>query len=682
VTRHPVLSIRAVLITLGALSILIAAGLAGIGLLGTKRQLDARTHIVMLEQALQNHNAADAFMDDVRADVLRALLRSFGTNKEDAAFIRAELRHHVETVRSAITENLGLSLTPDLHGSYAEISGLVAVFVDAGQAAVELALTDPIAGSANYEHFRHDFTNLETRMDDTRDVLHAKVQQVRADATRTATLANWMIAAAFLTGAALLALITAVAVRVGQRITADLASSREEAHRLALHDALTGLPNRVLLAGRLEQDLAHAQRDGTMLAMLCMDLDRFKQVNDTLGHPVGDALLRAVANRLRDCLRECDTVARLGGDEFAIVQAPLRRVEDAVTLAQRLIEALSEPYELAGHQVVIGASVGIALAPADAAGAGELLKMADLALYRAKTNGRGTFRLFEPGMDTEMQARRVLELDLRRAIAGGEFELHYQPLVNLSSGRVAALEALARWRHPRRGLLLPGEFIPLAEKTGLIVPLGAWALRQACADAARWPADTCVSVNVSAVQIKGPGLVEAVLGALAASTLRPERLELEITEAALLTDTDAALATLRELRALGVRIAMDDFGTGYSSLSYLRKFPFDKIKIDRSFVRDIETCADSTAIVRAVTGLGANLGIATVAEGVETLAQLDRLRAEGCDQVQGYYFSRPVPAADVAAIIGDPRITAALIPERGLAWSTDAARGAGAALSL
>jgi len=652
VTQRLVLSIRTVMVALGALSVGIATGLAGFGLLGTQQQLDARARVVVLEQALHNDNSADAFMDDVRADVLRALLSSVGTYKEDDAVIRAELRHHVETVSAAVAENLTLSLTPELTASYAKIAEFVAVFIETGQAAVGLALTDPVAGSERLEHFRHDFSALETLMDDVRDVLHTKVQREREDAALTATLSKRMIVMSYVAGVALLALITTVAVRLGQGITDDLASSREEAHRLALHDMLTGLPNRAFLTGRLEQDLAQARRQGTMLAMLCLDLDRFKQVNDTLGHPMGDALLRAVADRLRVCLRKCDTVARLGGDEFAIIRAPLGRAEEAATLAQRIVAALSEPYDLDGHQVVAGATVGVALAPVDASDAGRLLKMADLALYRAKADGRNTFRMFEPGMDTKMQARCTLELHLRRALAMQELDLHYQPLVDLSSGQVDALEALVRWRHPDQGLIGPNEFIPLAEETGLIGQIGAWVLQRACADAARWPVHIRVAVKVSAAQFKGSGLVAAVTDALAAAELLPERLELEITETALLSDGDATLAVLRELRAKGVRIAMDDFGTGYSSLGYLRSFPFDKIKIDRSFIRDIETNADCKAIVRAVTGLGSNLGIAITAEGVETTGQLNQLRAEGCDQVQGFLFSRPVPIRDVAALLG------------------------------
>ena len=650
--RQAVFSIRSVLIMLGALSILIAAGLAGFGLLGIQRQLDARKRVVVLEQALWNHTNADTFMDDVRTDVLRALQNAVGTNKEGGEAIRAELEHHLDVLRTSIAENLTLPLSPELHDSYAALASLVTTFVPAGQGAVELALTDPVAGSANFERFRRSFSALEELMDSVRDVLHAEVEHVRDGAVPTGRHAKQMIAASSLIGIMLLVLITAAAVRIAHGITTDLASSREEAHHLALHDPLTGLPNRALLAERMDHALSRIRRHRTMLAVLCLDLDRFKQVNDTFGHPVGDALLRAVAGRLGGCVRSCDTVARLGGDEFAIIQAPLVQVEDAGALAQRIVGTLSEPYDLNGHNVVIGASVGIALAPVDTTDLNDLLKMADIALYRAKADGRGLFRMFEPGMDTKMQARRVLEFELRRAVKAQEFELDYQPLVDLSSGHVVALEALVRWRHPERGLVRPDDFIPFAEEIGLIGAIGEWVLHQACAAAAGWPADVKIAVNVSAAQFKSPGLVATVLDALAASALSPERLELEITETAFLADADATLATLHKLRAEGVRIAMDDFGTGYSSLGYLRSFPFDKIKIDRCFIRDVETSMDCKAIVRAVTGLGSNLGIITTAEGVETTAQLDQLRAEGCDEVQGFLFSRPVPARDVAALLG------------------------------
>jgi diguanylate cyclase (GGDEF)-like protein len=640
-----------VLISLGALSIATVAGLAFFGLFGIERQLEARRNVVCLEQILINHNNADNFMDDVRTDVLRALKTADGTNREGADKILAEVKHHIEIVTTGISENLAAAPTPDLRENYSRIAGLAEAFAPSGQHAVELALEDPMAGSANYERFRQTFTALETAMDNQRDVLEEKLRGVRNDAAVTAVHVEDTIIIYSLIGVFVLALMTAVSVRIAQRITAELASSKEEASRLALHDTLTGLPNRAFLSTHLLKALAQADDQGGMVAVLCLDLDRFKQVNDTLGHPIGDVLLRTVADRLRKCLRPSDIVVRLGGDEFAIVQSPLGRVEESGVLAQRVVDTLSTPYTLLGHQVTIGASVGIALAPIDTRQAGELLKMADIALYRAKADGRGLFRVFERGMDTKLQARRALELDLRAAIELRQFELHYQPLVDVVSGEITCLEALVRWRHPERGMVGPDEFIPLTEETGLIVSLGAWVLRQACADAVSWPRDVKVAVNVSAAQFKGAGLVAAVLDALDTSGLHPGRLELEITETALLSDASGTVAILHELRTNGVRIAMDDFGTGYSSLGYLRSFPFDKIKIDRCFIKDIETSADCKAIVRAVTGLGVNLGISTTAEGVETAAQLEHVRAEGCDQVQGFLFSRPVPARDVMALL-------------------------------
>ncbi len=419
---------------------------------------------------------------------------------------------------------------------------------------------------------------------------------------------------------------------------------------LARHDGLTRLPNRVLFHERVEQALAQVAR-GTRAAVLCLDLDRFKAVNDTLGHPIGDTLLQAVADRLQACVREVDTVARLGGDEFAVVQVGLECPEDAELLARRIVGVISQPYDLAGHHVVIGTSIGVALAPDDGTHPDALLKNADMALYRAKLEGRGTYRFFEPEMDERLQTRRALELDLRSALAACEFEMFYQPLVSLASNQICGFEALMRWRHPTHGLVSPAEFIPVAEEIGLIVPMGQWALNQACTEAAGWPEGIKVAVNLSPVQFKSGNLVHAVIDALHRSGLPARRLELEITESVLLQNNKTTLATLHDLRDLGVHIAMDDFGTGYSSLSYLRSFPFDKIKIDQSFVRDLCGKPDSIAIVRAVAGLGASLGMTTTAEGVETHAQLAQLRVECCTEVQGYLLSRACPASDVAGLL-------------------------------
>jgi len=406
-----------------------------------------------------------------------------------------------------------------------------------------------------------------------------------------------------------------------------------------------------------------AHRRGHLLALLCLDLDQFKAVNDTLGHPVGDELLQAVAQRLRDGLRDTDTLVRLGGDEFAIVQTALDSPHDAAALATRLIEAIEIPFEIAGHQIVIGASVGIAFAPADGLDADALLKNADLALYRAKVDGRGIYRLFHKAMDAEMQARRMLELDLRQALRCGQFELYYQPLIDLRAGGVGGFEALLRWHHPEHGMVSPGTFIPLAEEIGAIVPIGAWVLRAACQAASAWSGELRVSVNLSPVQFKSRDLVATIASALRDSGLAPGRLELEITESVMLQDTEATLATLQEMRELGVRIAMDDFGTGYSSLSYLRQFPFDRIKIDQSFVREIDRKRDCGAIIRAVIRLSHELGMATTAEGVETREQLAALVHAGCSDIQGYLFSRPVPVVEIPAVLRSMPTAASLLRE-------------------
>jgi diguanylate cyclase (GGDEF)-like protein len=435
-------------------------------------------------------------------------------------------------------------------------------------------------------------------------------------------------------------------VATHEDITEQRRSEAQIAH-MAHHEALTGLPNRVRFREEMDRALTGV-RKGEKLAVLCLDLDHFKAVNDTLGHPIGDTLLKAVAGRLSECLRDTDTIARLGGDEFAIIQVDVDQPNQSIAAAERIIERLTEPFDLDGHHVVIGTSVGIAVAPSDGRDPDQLLKSADMALYRAKMDGRGTFRFFESEMDAKMQARRELELDLRRALANGEFELFYQPLVNVQANRVTGFEALLRWNHPTRGRVPPADFIPLAEEIGQITKIGAWVLKQACTDAVPWPPEVKVAVNLSPVQFRSRTLVLDVIAALGASGLPGNRLELEVTETIMLQDTDATLTILHQLRELGVSISMDDFGTGYSSLSYLRKFPFDKIKIDQSFVRDLD---NSLPIIRAVTGLSAGLGMSTTAEGVETEAQLHKLRLEGCTEVQGYLFSQPRPASEVAGLL-------------------------------
>ena len=415
---------------------------------------------------------------------------------------------------------------------------------------------------------------------------------------------------------------------------------------MAHHDALTGLPNRTAFKNHMKQALSRVKR-GQQLAVHCLDLDRFKFVNDMLGHAVGDALLQDVSRRLANCLRDVDSVARLGGDEFVVLQENVCGPEDAATLAERIINAISQSFNLDGNQINIGVSIGTALAPHNGLDTDQLMRSADMALYRAKEAGRGVHRFFEPEMDREMQARRSLESDLREAVALQQFELFFQPIVAVETGQLSGFEALLRWRHPKRGLVAPAEFITVCEEIGLIVPIGTWVLKEACKMAATWPEDTKLSVNISPTQFRKGTVILDVMSALAASGLSARRLEIEITETVLLQDTDETIATLNQLKGLGVRIAMDDFGTGYSSLGYLRKFPFDRIKIDQSFVRDLNDGPNSMAIIRAVTGLGSSLGISTTAEGVETAEQLRQIRAEGCTEVQGYFLSKPIPAQDL-----------------------------------
>jgi diguanylate cyclase (GGDEF)-like protein len=428
---------------------------------------------------------------------------------------------------------------------------------------------------------------------------------------------------------------------------------------MAQHDSLTGLPNRNLLRQQMDEMLQHTRRSTDKVAVLILGLDNFKAVNETLGHGIGDKLLRGVAKRLRSTLREEDALARLNSDEFTIVQGGVMRPEDAVLLARRILDAIGEPYLLEGHSVVIGASIGIAMSPGDGEDSEKLLKSADMALSRAKSEFRGTFSFFEAEMDARAQSRRKIEIDLRDAIQNEGLRPYYQPLVDLASGRITGFEALVRWPHPERGMISPGEFIPVAEETGLINPLGALMLHRACMDAAQWPDDVRVAVNLSPLQFRTGNLLALITDALRQSGLPARRLELEITETLLLEKSSQVLATLHALRALGVRMSMDDFGTGYSSLSYLRSFPFDKIKIDQSFVRDLGSNPDAQAIVRSIVSLGMGLGVIITAEGVETEAELSCLRAEGCHEGQGFLFSRARPNAEVISLLKAQRVATA-----------------------
>ena len=434
-------------------------------------------------------------------------------------------------------------------------------------------------------------------------------------------------------------------INVVEGVTERRRADEKIAH-LAHYDALTDLPNRVLFREQVERELRRTSR-GEQFALLYIDIDEFKGINDSLGHHVGDELLKVVATRLRSCIRETDLVARLGGDEFAVIQTNVGNVADVVEFVTRIHEAIRQPYQCLGHQLSTDASIGIALAPRDGADLDQLIKNADLAMYGAKADGRRTHRFFETAMDASAKARLRMQQDLRQALVDGGFEIHYQPLVDLRNDAVTGCEALLRWRHPERGMVSPAEFIPVAEDTGLIVELGEWVLRTACAEAASWPDHVRLAVNVSPVQLKCQTLALKVVGALADSGLPASRLELEITEAVLIRDDEAALAVLHQLRAIGVRIALDDFGTGYSSLSYLKRFPFDKIKIDRCFVSDVAEIDGSSAIVQAVVNIAAARNMTTTAEGVETLEQKERLRMLGCTEMQGYLFSAAKPGPEV-----------------------------------
>ena len=444
-------------------------------------------------------------------------------------------------------------------------------------------------------------------------------------------------------------------VSIHQDITAQKQAESQIAF-MARHDGLTGIANRAVLLEKMDEALARQRRHGSRFTLFMLDLDLFKTVNDSLGHPVGDELLKMVAQRLSSCIRDTDTVARLGGDEFAVVATVEGdQREAAIRTANRLLGAVATPYDLDGNHLNIGTSIGIALAPEHGTTADQLVKNADLALYRAKAEGRDAWRFFDNAMGVEAHTRRAHQTDLRNALVNEEFELHYHPIVDIHTGDVASVEALIRWRHPKRGMIAPAEFIHLAEESGLINPVGEWVVRKAFADAMRWPADVKVSVNLSAVQFRKVSPIEHLCSALRESGLPPERLELEITETVLLHGNAENVETLHKLRRMGISIVLDDFGTGYSSLSYLRMFPFDKIKIDRSFVHELSRSADCAAIVSAVAGLGRSLRIGTVAEGIETEEQLLLVRTAGVTHAQGYLFGRPCPMAELTLPRGQQR---------------------------
>lgn len=439
------------------------------------------------------------------------------------------------------------------------------------------------------------------------------------------------------------------------KLTEQVQTAKVQLEHLVQHDALTGLPNRVLLQDRLGQAIELARRQGRQLAVMFLDLDQFKHINDSLGHAVGDQLLQSAAQRLVACVRHSDTISRQGGDEFVLLLPYIERAEDAALSAQKMLAALALPHRIDEHDLHIGASIGISIYPGDGQDAETLIKNADTAMYSAKENGRNNYKFFERSMNARAVQRQSIETGLRCALEQQEFVLHYQPKINLQSGTIVGVEALIRWQHPERGLLLPAQFLPIAEDCGLILPMGCWVLREACRQVQAWlDSGLCavpVAVNISALEFRGKSFLEDVALILKETDLAPCYLELELTESVLMHDADESVPVLEALKAMGVRLAIDDFGTGYSSLSYLKRFPIDTLKIDQFFVHDIATHADGVAIVRTVIGMGKNLKQRVIAEGVETYVQFEFLRAQQCEEGQGFLFSHPLPAEDFALLL-------------------------------
>jgi diguanylate cyclase (GGDEF)-like protein len=492
----------------------------------------------------------------------------------------------------------------------------------------------------------------------TQDGKIARIYAFSLDQSAAAALTNVALTAATLMASLFIVLGFSVPAAIASRRIRERWLAEDQIRHLALHDSLTGLPNRLQFHQHLDRAVARAKRHGQLMAVFGLDLDRFKDVNDTMGHATGDALLEEVSARLKESVRESDLVGRLGGDEFAIVAEDINAPEDAMRLARRVCTALGEAYHVNGHELTTSASIGIALGPVDGEPSDALLKNADLALYRAKEDGRNTFRFFEPAMDAALQKRRRLEADLRAALRKNQLYLDYQPQFDLETGRLTGYEALVRWWHPTEGEISPTTFIPIAEETGLIVPLGEWILRTACSYATTWPLDTNLAVNLSPAQFKTQDVYGLVRRVLSETGLEPHRLELEITEGIILQNTEAVLDTLQRLDQLGVSIAMDDFGTGYSSLSYLTRFPVKKIKIDRSFIDTLGTSPQTSAIVSSIVGLGQSLHVTITAEGVETEGQAAMLKKWGCDQVQGFYYGKPEAAVPESeeSIAQQPRV--------------------------
>jgi diguanylate cyclase (GGDEF)-like protein len=448
--------------------------------------------------------------------------------------------------------------------------------------------------------------------------------------------------------------IVSLLVRQLRRASSELQASEAQAQHLAFHDPLTGLPNRALFFDRLDRNLIDTRREGTRVALLYLDLDRFKNINDTLGHSAGDDLIRELAERLTALTRAEDCVARLGGDEFAILQSGVSSHQDAIALCERIIQSVSHPFELLGNAAFVGVSIGVAVAPDSGVDRADLMRKADIALYRAKSEGRNRFRIFSEEMDFFVQQRRRIEAELREALASGDqLKVVYQPLYAARTGVICGIEALLRWNHPKHGAVSPGVFVPIAEESGLIHALGDWVLREACLAGKRWPIRR-VAVNVSPVQFRSPLFATKVLDMIRDTGLEPHRLELEITESVLLDSAEIATPTFNTLRDAGIRIALDDFGTGYSSLTYLQKFPVDKIKVDRAFVHNLDTDAASDAIVQAIVDLARAMGVEVTAEGVETPTQRDALKRIGCDELQGFLLSRPLTAEELDGLLAGP----------------------------
>jgi diguanylate cyclase (GGDEF)-like protein/PAS domain S-box-containing protein len=453
------------------------------------------------------------------------------------------------------------------------------------------------------------------------------------------------------------------AVMVFHDVSMARAMTRKMTH-LAQHDSLTNLPNRVLLGDRLREAIILSGRHQRKLSVLFLDLDRFKHINDSMGHVVGDRLLQSVARRLFSCVRSSDTVGRQGGDEFVVLLWEVRRAEDAAMTAAKILEALREPHRIDGHELYVSGSIGIVTYPDDGTDAETLMKKADLAMYHAKETGRDSYQFFKPAMNARAVERQSLEDSLRYAIERRELVLHYQPKVDLKSGGIIGAEALIRWRHPQRGLVPPGQFVTIAEDCGLIVPIGRWVLREACRQARAWQTaglpPLCVAINISPVELRAPGFVAGVRTILKETGLEPRYLELELTETVLIEDSRSVADVLEELKDIGVLLALDDFGTGYSSLSHLKRFPIDTLKIDQSFVRDLTVDEDDAGIVTAVIGMGRSLHMRVVAEGVETREQLEILQEHGCPQGQGYYFCRPVPAEEFGHLLESDTVATAV----------------------